>query len=376
MPRDGGRQEARIAPKTIICIGFAKCGTTTLHGAFAGMPNVRVPKGGKELKYFLRENRSTQQYLSLFTDAADGTDPGATVIFESSPPYASGSSPERIRDLLERIRAMFPEAIIVICMRQPVRRAYSHYLHALQKYAVFGLAPRAMQGDRPETNFLRNAYTLDFASALLKNDSLRRPYFDALQAAFDVFGPAQVEPFFLERDIEGFSGFMARLSEKAGCDLHSPWAGRPAPRERSGKPMPAYAYAARPREVACLGGVIRLEAGDLLAVSGEDRLILRGVPAAMGHRMELVQNCWSRGVGAETGALAMEAFFRDDVLRCAALLTGYGLSADVLESYLQPVGDYRTDLAASSAIAALPVAKVPDIRVVELGDEAGVGAGA
>lgn len=368
-----GHREATITQKVIICIGFAKCGTTSLHGAFAAMPNARVPKGSKELKYFQRDSRSADQYLSLFTGVPEGVDPEDTVIFESSPPYASGSSGEQVRDLLGRIKALFPQAIIVVCMRQPVRRAFSHYLHALQKHAVFGLAPRAMRTEPAEMNALLNPYTLDFTAALFKNDSLRRPYHDALQAAYDLFGPGQVEPFFLERDVEGFHGFMARLSDKAGCDLHSPWQGRAAPRERSGKPMPAYAYAARAREVPCHGGTIPLEAGDLLVRSGEDAFVLRGVPEQAGRRMELVQSCWSRGVAAETGDLAMDAFFREDIRQSAALLAGYGVPTDVLESYLVPMDAYRMDLAASSAIAEMPVAQAAKLRVVEFAGAAGAG---
>jgi hypothetical protein len=102
-----------------LIIGGQRCGTTSLYHYLAAHPQVRVATG-KELQYFtLHHTRPSRWYRAHFPRLGPGER-----TFEASPyylfhPQAPG-----------RIAAALPEARFVALLRDPVERAYSHYLHS------------------------------------------------------------------------------------------------------------------------------------------------------------------------------------------------------------------------------------------------------
>src|SRR4029079_2034931 len=58
--------------------------------------------------------------------------------FEASPPY-SRLEMQDFKRVLINIRTILPNCRIVLCLRQPVIRAYSHYIHDLHQFALFGV---------------------------------------------------------------------------------------------------------------------------------------------------------------------------------------------------------------------------------------------
>ncbi|BCB90822.1 sulfotransferase family protein [Phytohabitans suffuscus] len=101
-----------------LVIGGQRCGTTSLHSYLAAHPQVRAASG-KELQYFsLHYGRGERWYRGHFPPASPGT-----VCFEASPlylfhPLAPG-----------RAAATLPSGRYVALLRDPVERAWSHYLH-------------------------------------------------------------------------------------------------------------------------------------------------------------------------------------------------------------------------------------------------------
>jgi hypothetical protein len=119
-----------------LLLGAPKAGTTALHAALAGHPELFLSPV-KEPKYYLcgdspppaytgpgdaHSNREwiwqRQRYLDLFADAGDDQLAG-----ESTPFYLYH------RDARRRISADLPRAKLIAVLRDPVDRAYSNWMH-------------------------------------------------------------------------------------------------------------------------------------------------------------------------------------------------------------------------------------------------------
>jgi hypothetical protein len=121
----GARAWARAArpgpvgalPEFLI-VGGQRCGTTSLYRYLAEHPDV-APASGKELQYFsIHAGRGERWYRAHFP-----VRPPTVRSFEASPYYLF--HPEVPR----RVAATLPAARFVALLRDPVERAYSHYLH-------------------------------------------------------------------------------------------------------------------------------------------------------------------------------------------------------------------------------------------------------
>jgi hypothetical protein len=117
--RDAGIERKPRLPNFLI-VGAAKSGTTTLASHLSKHPDVYVPPA-KELYFFERDDlweKGPDWYAEQFAYAGD-----ATAVGEATPGYVFYPwCVERIAQLLPGVRA-------IVCLRDPVDRAYSHYLH-------------------------------------------------------------------------------------------------------------------------------------------------------------------------------------------------------------------------------------------------------
>ncbi len=113
---------ARTLPSFII-IGAQKGGTSTLYRLLSQHPDVTATKL-KEVHFFdLNFSRGTSWYAAQFPLSV----PRRRVTGESSPYYLfHPQAPRRIRELL-------PEVKLIVLLRDPVTRAYSHYQHNRRK---------------------------------------------------------------------------------------------------------------------------------------------------------------------------------------------------------------------------------------------------
>ncbi|WP_432479614.1 sulfotransferase domain-containing protein [Nocardioides sp. GXQ0305] len=103
---------------TFLIAGAQKCGTTSLAGAVRKHPEVHLSRR-KELHFFDRRfDRGLDWYESQFTPKRHHTQVG-----EATPAYMYDAAAR------ERLTKTLPDARIVIILRNPVDRAYSHYWH-------------------------------------------------------------------------------------------------------------------------------------------------------------------------------------------------------------------------------------------------------
>jgi hypothetical protein len=122
----GSRAWARAAlpgelgalPEFVI-IGGQRCGTTSLYRYLADHPSV-LPATGKELQFLsLNHHRGVRWYRAHFP-----VRPAGVQSFEASPYYLFDPA------VPARAAAVLPQARFVALLRDPVERAYSHYLHS------------------------------------------------------------------------------------------------------------------------------------------------------------------------------------------------------------------------------------------------------
>lgn len=119
----------------LIIAGAQKSGTTTLHTWLRDHPAMFM-SSPKELHFFdLHPDRGLEWYREQFADARDDQ-----LVGESTPEYMY------LPEALQRMVTTLPEARLVLLLRDPVPRAYSHYHHMVSRgreTLPFGAALRA-----------------------------------------------------------------------------------------------------------------------------------------------------------------------------------------------------------------------------------------
>jgi hypothetical protein len=109
-----------------VIIGTQRGGTTSLYRYLSGHPSVR-PATGKELQFLsLHHRRGPRWYAGHFP-----VRPAGVQSFEASPYYLYDP------DVPARAAELLPSAKFVAVLRDPVERAYSHYLHSV----AYGVEP-------------------------------------------------------------------------------------------------------------------------------------------------------------------------------------------------------------------------------------------
>jgi hypothetical protein len=113
--------ESRALPDAVI-LGAQKSGTSSLHHYLVQHPGVIAPLR-KEVHYFdVNHGRGEAWYRAHFGRTGQ---PGLNL--DSSPYYLFHPA------VPQRLRALLPEARLIVLLRDPVRRAYSHYWHERDK---------------------------------------------------------------------------------------------------------------------------------------------------------------------------------------------------------------------------------------------------
>jgi hypothetical protein len=103
---------------TFVVIGSMRSGSTSLARYLGAHPQVFVSPT-KEVHFFDRHfDRGLDWYEQHFVDAGDALQRG-----EATPEYFYGEQ------TMQRLKATLPDARLLVILRNPVDRAYSHYWH-------------------------------------------------------------------------------------------------------------------------------------------------------------------------------------------------------------------------------------------------------
>lgn len=140
----------RVFPDFIV-IGGMKCGTTTLYEYLARHPSIFMSTN-KEPSYFSdpRVNAlGDEYYASLFEGAREDQLCGeASTSYTRYSEYRIGVEPPEWVDYLDAPRLLHdrvPDAKLIYLLRDPVKRAYSHYSFLMQYHPVVSFAEAVEQ---------------------------------------------------------------------------------------------------------------------------------------------------------------------------------------------------------------------------------------
>lgn len=134
-----------------VCIGGMRCGSTTLWEMLRRHRGIFLPET-KELHYFDREGRrdgidDEASYRACFAGAASGQ-----VCGECTPSYLTR---ERVCDRMARL---MPRVRLLVILRDPVKRAWSHYGLRVRQGRESRSFERAIRAERAEESDWVRAY--------------------------------------------------------------------------------------------------------------------------------------------------------------------------------------------------------------------------
>jgi len=103
-----------------LCVGIEKCGTTSLYDLLKQHPDIGLSRY-KETQFFnMHWNKGLAWYQEKFSHIGDD----CKAIGEITPAY------HRFPEVIPRIKQTLGEQVkIIIMLREPRRRAFSHYIH-------------------------------------------------------------------------------------------------------------------------------------------------------------------------------------------------------------------------------------------------------
>ncbi|MEH6570348.1 MAG: sulfotransferase [Halioglobus sp.] len=111
----------------LICIGVEKSGTTFLNAVFENSASILTPNKKELFYYNLNYERGLSWYQSWY-DFSQKVD--APYVCDVTPSYF------RNKKVIGRIKETAPDAKLLILVRHPVYRSFSHYVHRLRHVAL------------------------------------------------------------------------------------------------------------------------------------------------------------------------------------------------------------------------------------------------
>ena len=194
-------------------VGAGRSGTTSLYHYLRKHPDIYMPPikephfladvdpSVQRLRY-LRMKVITEEkdYLRLFSGA--GT---RHAVGEASPSYIyDKNSPARIE---QKAR----EAKIIILLRDPIDRAYSHYLTDVREGVQRKRFYDALMSDKAQPGRAWGAPDLYIELGL---------YYDQVKRYLDTFGPEQVRIYLYEDLVSDTAGLVNNVCDFLGVDFH------------------------------------------------------------------------------------------------------------------------------------------------------------
>ena len=174
---------------TFLCIGAQRAGTTWLHNLLASHPRVYVPTRRKEIHYYdWYYHRGLNWYRSFFPHQNQAQKYAA--LGEVTPDYLYESEAPK------RIAETNPEIKLIVMLRNPIDRAFSHYRLLVRDYNC----------------------TTSFRDIIRENgDVVQRGFYSRYLKPFrQVFGPGRILPLIFEKALEDRIPFLRVITSNPG----------------------------------------------------------------------------------------------------------------------------------------------------------------
>ena len=188
--------------KTLICPGFAKCGTSSLDLTLRHDEGIVGPYGKKEFDFFAKT--TSEKY-----DQAFRLNQRTRLRFEFSPVYSALPTKKAIVNVAMSIKKELGKTVKILFMiRNPVRRAYSHYVHEAQTGVSFGF-----ENIFSHQRDYKYVFDKSFEELLRYDWKIRGNYLEIVELYINIFGEENVLIWSLENYIEDPWKFFSHLGD-------------------------------------------------------------------------------------------------------------------------------------------------------------------
>ena len=186
------------ASQFLFVIGVEKCGTTSLFRAMESLHQFNLTKR-KESGFFRTQyERGVAHFESMFRDSFQGTAYNTDI----TPLY------HRFPKVMRRLQTFNAKKKILIMLRNPVRRAFSHYTHDIINHVATG---------ERSTGF-KDARAFSFLDLWEAKRAYFLRYEPIVRDAFGRFGKENCHVLFFEEMVNDWSHQASRLDEFFGFD--------------------------------------------------------------------------------------------------------------------------------------------------------------
>lgn len=186
------------------CVGAQKAGTSTLHDIIKQHPDVSLPK--RKETHFFRDDDKYDKGQNFFFKLFEQK-PWVKVYGEIDPEYLY------FENCAQRIKETFQNVKIIIILRNPVERAYSHYLMTKSRGLEELSFDEAIYAERNRLNSHFDHINYSYIS--------RGMYMKQIERFELIFGPENVTVFFFDDLIADAKTVVTKFVEFAGLEPYA-----------------------------------------------------------------------------------------------------------------------------------------------------------
>lgn len=181
----------------LFVIGVEKCGTTSLFRAMESLPQFNLTKRKESGFFRAHYEKGVAHFESHFRDSFRGTAYNTDI----TPLY------HRFPKVMRRLQTFkAKKKKILIMLRNPVKRAFSHYTHDIINHVVTG----------ERSDGFKDTRTFSFLDLWEAKRGYFLRYEPIVRDAFDRFGRANCHVLFFEDMVDGWHAEASRLDEFFG----------------------------------------------------------------------------------------------------------------------------------------------------------------
>ena len=264
-------------------------------------------------------------YFSNY-NITENLDTNQKIFFEASPPYLTGKA--ELKRIVRNIKNVIKNPKVIVCIRHPIYRSFSHYIHDLQRFSEFG----AFAYQKPKFIF-KEIYNLSFIESIIKQVNVGAKYYEKVNYLITELGKENVLFFFLEKDTINFDDFYMRLCHFAQINYKPYFKNKDLPTILPGSNFPRYFYASdKDLILESDSSFFKLKKDWLLLCNKNNKnVIFKNLSSDVASKIFISQNFWTQSLSKETAQKLYNIFFKEDMDKFIGLIqdkyeTQYDLS--------------------------------------------------